>query len=959
MMQSEAQLESGLVKRLEDLGWAPAAIPHAAALRANLRAQLDAHNSITLSDGEFARVLSHLDKGNVFDKAHILRDRYALLRDDSSTTYIQFLNSNEWCRNRYQVTSQIAQEGSYRNRYDVTLLVNGLPLVQIELKRRGLELKEAFNQVNRYQRHSFWSAGGLFQYVQIFVISNGVNTKYYANNRDQDFKQTFFWADEANQLITQLDAFADSFLEKCHVSKMMAKYIVLHQSDRVLMVLRPYQYYAVEAIAARVGAGRKNGHIWHATGSGKTLTSFKAAQLLVENPKVRKVVFVVDRADLDYQTTKEFNHFAEGSVDGTDNTKTLVDQLAGEHRLIVTTIQKLNMAITRNQYDAALQLIKDERIVFIFDECHRSQFGDTHKNIVAYFSKAQMFGFTGTPIFADNAVGKRTTWDLFGECLHRYVITDAISDQNVLRLSIEYWGKLRRKDGSLIDEEVAGINTKEFFENLDRIESIVDWIIKNHGRKTRGQQFGAMLCVSSVSALISYYDTFKRRALEGAHKLKVATIFTYASNEEDDDASGLLGDPSFDISPDVPETRQVRERLSEFVADYNALYHTNESVRESRGFYTYYRALAKRMKERDKKGFIESEGLDLLIVVNMFLTGFDAKTLNTLYVDKNLRYHGLIQAFSRTNRVLGQVKSQGNIVCFRNLKKKTDEAITLFSRSDASETILLAPYEDYVAEFAGYLTALRAIAPAPSAVDDLRTDSEILMFVQAFRSLIRVRNIMASFADFDAGALPLSTQEFEDYKSKYLDIHDRTKRVEPGERVSIVDDVDFELELIRRDEINVAYILELLSSWSAEGDGVDGIDLATRRRQVFDLLGSEIRLRSKRALIEEFIEQHAAQLTEGRHLRAAFQQFWDRSRDNAIRDLCKQENVIQERLLEMIARYQFTGKRPLGDEIISALTIKPSVLRRKLIIERVTQGLVEIVEKFNESIGDIGQEVVA
>ena len=953
MIQSEAQLEAALVSRLEGLGWNRVSISNEVGLHANLKAQLEMHNHVQLSDREFSHILNHLEKGNVFEKASILRDRYALPRDDGSVFYLQFLNRSEWCRNRYQVTTQVVQEGTNKNRYDVTLLINGLPLVQVELKRRGVELKEAFNQINRYQRHSFWSNGGIFQYIQIFVISNGVNTKYYANNRDQDFKQTFYWANEENNLITRLDEFADVFLEKCHLSKMIAKYMVLHQSDQVLMVLRPYQYYAVEAILNRVTTGRKNGYIWHTTGSGKTLTSFKAAQRLVENSDVAKVVFVVDRADLDYQTTKEFNHFAEGSVDGTDNTKALVVQLAGENRLIVTTIQKLNAAITRDRYMIALQAVQNERFVFIFDECHRSQFGETHTNIVNYFRHSQLFGFTGTPIFVDNKVGNRTTKDLFGECLHRYLITDAISDGNVLRFSIEYWGKLKRRNGSLIDEEVSGIATKEFFENPDRIESVVDWIIKNHNRKTRDRQFGAMFCVSSVDVLIAYYDAFKRREMQGEHKLKIAAIFTSSVNEEDADANGLIAEPSFEFDPNVLQKNQSRGRLAEFVADYNRMFQANESVRDGASFYSYYRALAKRMKSRDRKGFVTPEGLDLLIVVNMFLTGFDAKTLNTLYVDKNLRHHGLIQAFSRTNRTLGQVKSQGNIVCFRNLKRATDEAILLFSNKNASEAVLVEPYEEYLERFESIVIALRAVAPSPDVINGIESEAELLRFVKTFRGLIRVRNIMASFVDFDEKALAISPQEFEDYKSKYLDVYDRVRRPEMAAKSSIIDEIDFELELIQRDEINVAYILGMLAKSASGGDEKRADRNSAQHKQIIELLMSEAQLRSKRQLIEEFIEQHMDGVTSLDEVRSSFRKFWSESRESAIRSLCEQESIRLEDFLQMMSRLQFSGKTPLGDEIVAAMTVKPSILKRKQIIERVSQRLVGIIETFNENIGEI------
>ena len=954
--QSEAQLEAGLIKRLEGLGYAPVAIPDAATMRANLRAQLDKHNNVTLTDAEFAKVLNHLSKGNVFDKAMTLRDRMQVTREDGSSLYLQFLNTADWCRNQYQVTTQVTMEGRHKTRYDVTLLINGLPLVQIELKRRGMELKEAFNQINRYQRHSYWAQDGLFQYVQIFVISNGVNTKYYANNRDQDFKQTFFWAKEDNSLITQLDAFADAFLEKCHVSKMISKYIVLHQSNKVLMVLRPYQYYAVEAIDARVKAGRKNGYIWHTTGSGKTLTSFKAAQVLIENPKVDKVVFVVDRADLDYQTQKEFNHFSDGSVDGTDNTKALVEQLSSDRKLIITTIQKLNTAIGRDKHVAALQDIKDGRVVFIFDECHRSQFGDTHKAIVQFFSKAQMFGFTGTPIFAENAIGKRTTKDLFADCLHRYVITDAIADENVLRFSVEYWGKLKRKDGSLIDEDVTSIDTKEFYDHSDRINGVVDWVIENHDRKTHGRQFSAMFCVSSVDALIAYYDAFAAKKAAGEHDLRVATIFTYAANPDDADADGLVGDPDLDFTETTPVNAMNRDRLEDFVGDYNAMFQTSETVKDGKGFYTYYKNLAKRMKDRDRKDSQDKDRLDILLVVNMFLTGFDAKKLNTLYVDKNLKYHGLIQAYSRTNRTLGQLKSQGNIVAFRNLKANTDQAIVLFSNKDANESILTAPYEEHVEEFNAAALELMQIAPTPGSVDKLINEEDQLKFVQAFRNVMRIRNVLMSFVEYDVADVVLDAQKFEDFKSKYLDIYDRTKSQDSVEKASIIDEVDFELELIQRDEINVAYILALLAQIAEEESSLDPStreEGARKKKVVLNLIGSERQLRSKRELIEQFIEHNMPNRSDGQSVEEAFSEFWNEERSKSLVAICTEEGLDIEAFKQMIESYQFSGKPPLNDTVVKALVSPPKILERKSVAERIIGKLLSLVSKFDEGLGGV------
>lgn len=955
--QSEAQLEAALVRRLTELGWARIEIADSAALNANLKAQLEAHNGLTFSDDEFRRILNHLEKGSVFEKAKTLRDRMTLQRDDGTTVYVRFFNKNEWCRNRYQITTQVSQEGSYKTRYDVTLLVNGLPLVQIELKRRGMELREAFNQINRYHRHSFWAGNALFQYVQIFVISNGVNTKYYANNRHQDFKQTFFWADENNAPITRLEAFADAFLEKCFVSKMIAKYVVLHESDKALMVLRPYQYYAVERLVDRVMKGRKNGYIWHTTGSGKTLTSFKASQVIVENPKVAKVVFVVDRADLDYQTTKEFNFFSPGSVDGTDNTRILVDQLRDpDTKLVVTTIQKLNTAITRERHNAALAEMKDQRVVFVFDECHRSQFGDTHKNIVNFFTRAQLFGFTGTPILAKNAIGKRTTTDLFGDCLHRYVITDAIRDENVLRFSVEYWGRLRKKDGTLMsDEEVAGLDLKEFFESEKRIDSVVDWVIENHDRKTHNRQFAAIMCTGSVEALTKTYEAFRRKKQEGRHDLKVATIFTFAANEEDEDANGLIGEPDVMGGPVNAQTQHSRDRLASCVADYNAMFGTNNSVKDGKAFYVYYKALAKRMKWRDKKDFVPEQGIDILLVVNMFLTGFDAKTVNTLYVDKNLRYHGLIQAFSRTNRTLGQKKSQGNIVCFRNLKEKVDEAIALFSNKDARDTILMEPYQAYVDRFNDAVMDLLKIAPTPGAVDRLESEDDILAFVQAFRELIRIRNVLTTFTEFTSDDLALDPQRFEDFKSKYLDIHDRVKSNQDDDsKASIVGEVDFELELIRRDNINVAYILALLASISAAStDEEEAEDTAAKKKAILDLLGTEARLRSKRELIEEFIASYLPSLRGEEETRQAFWEYWSQKRSEAFDTLCAEEDLDPERFANLVETYQFSDKEPLTDEIIQIIRTPPGILQRKKTTTRIISRMVDYIETFDEDMGEI------
>lgn len=958
MTESEAQLEQKLIERLTGLGYEPVTISSATEFNANLKAQLEKHNHVKLSDTEFKSILNHLDKGNVFDRAKRLRDKMELRRDDGTTFYLEFLNTEHWCQNQYQVTNQITQQGKYKNRYDVTLLINGLPLVQIELKRRGLELKEAFNQINRYQRHSYGADNGLFQYVQIFVISNGVNTRYYANNRKQEYKQTFYWADQDNNLITQLEDFADSFLEKCHVSKMICKYIVLHESDKVLMVLRPYQYYAVEAIIERVRDTNNNGYIWHTTGSGKTLTSFKAAQILTQLPKVHKVLFVVDRADLDYQTSKEFNYFSPDCVDTTDNTRQLVEQMAGDSHLIVTTIQKLNRAIKSQKHEVAMESLKDKRIVFIFDECHRSQFGETHKNIVNFFAQAQMFGFTGTPIFADNAAsnqhGRRTTRDLFQECLHKYVITNAIADENVLKFSVEYWGKLKRKDGTLIIEPKSD---REFFENPDRISLIVDWIIANHNRKTHGRKFSAMLCVSNVDTLITYYETFKNKQKQGLHDLRVVTIFTPSDNEEDEDANGLIGEPDFNISTDTSSRSHSRDKLNKFIADYNQMYQTQHSAKDSQAFYAYYKDISKRMKDRDRENFQDQERADILLVINMFLTGFDVKKLNTLYVDKNLKYHGLIQAYSRTNRILGELKSQGNIVCFRNLKENTDQAVALFSDPNANEQIFIEPYEYYIEKFNEGVQELRVIATIPNDVNKLISEDDQVEFVKAFRNLIRLQNVSKSFTEFSFSDLNLDEQTFEDYKSKYLDIYDRTRSKPDEEKESLVEEVDFELELIQRDEINVAYILKLLANLQRDRQAdVTSEEYQSQKASILELIGKEAQLRSKRDLLEKFIEERLPTLEPEEKVETVFQDFWTQERIEAIQQLCMEENLKVEAVNQMIADYKFSGKEPLRETVLSACNEKPKLLDRKKIFARIVSKLLDIINKFDDALGELGEE---
>ena len=950
--QSEAILENNLIKQLLSLGYESIQIQEGEALVANLKRQLELFNETTFTNKEFEAILNHLAKGNVFEKAKTLRDRYQLTKEDGTSFYVRFFNTEDNSKNLYQVTNQISQEGSYLNRYDVTLLVNGLPLVQIELKRSGIEIKEAFNQINRYQMHSFWSNHGLFQYVQLFVISNGVNTKYLANNKLQSVKQTFFWANANNKNITNLPEFAAAFLPPEHLGKMIAHYIVINETHKVMMVLRPYQYFATEAIIHQVKYSNDNAYIWHTTGSGKTLTSFKASQILMELPEVYKVVFVVDRKDLDYQTMNEFNAFKKDSVDVTNNTQSLVRQLTDNTKLVLTTIQKLNNAISE-RFSGKIEALRHQKIVFIFDECHRSQFGDTHDRITKFFEKSQLIGFTGTPIFAENAstneYGKRTTKDLFGNCLHKYVITDAIKDQNVLRFGIEYIGKYKNKSNTFIDIEVEDIDKQEVLDSEKRINKIVDYIIAYHNKKTFERDYSSLLAVSSIDNLIKYYDLFQKKKEAGEHDLRIATIFTYGTNEDSDEAQDFLPseEVDFDVLADPKERYQsshTRDKLEKFIGDYNKMYGTSFSTKDSQQFENYFKNISQRLKDREKQNFNqEKDRLDIVIVVNMMLTGFDAKKVNTLYVDKNLKQHGLIQAYSRTNRILGEQKSQGNILAFRNLKKATDDAITLFSNKDAIEVVTMPEYEKIAEKFDEALKLLREITPTHQSVHDLESEEDEAKFVQAFRKLMRAMNVLQSYSDFDWEDLPIDEQEFEDYKSKYLDVYEKVKQDTQKQKTSILDDIDFELELIHRDQINVAYILKLLAQLKGEKTPSAA---AVQRKAIIDLLGGDIQLRSKRELIQKFIDENLPNIKDGDNIEDEFEKYWQDQKVLALGKLCEEEHLDKGQFKALIDAYIYSGREPIKDEVFQCLDNRPSILQARTIGDRIIAKMKEFVEVF-------------
>nr|WP_302577756.1 type I restriction endonuclease subunit R [Methanobrevibacter arboriphilus] len=893
--QSEKTLEKNLINKLVENGYEEVQIRDENDLINNFKKQLEKFNKIDLDDDEFNKILLHLEGGTVFDKAKKLRDKYELERE-GQTTYISFFNSKDWCKNIFQVCNQISFKGKYENRYDVTLLINGFPLVQIELKKRGIELKKAFNQIKRYRSHSFH---GLFDYVQIFVISNGVNTKYYANNKDLSFDYTFFWKDKDNKNYSQLNEFTDIFLEKCHISKMIARYIVLHEADRSLMVLRAYQYYAIESILDKTLESKQNGYVWHTTGSGKTLTSFKVAQLLCEEAHIDKVMFIIDRKDLDYQTTKEFNNFSDGAVDGTENTHSLLRQLKSSNKLIVTTIQKLYKAVTK--HEKGLENVKDKKMVLMFDECHRSQFGDMHNKITDYFTNIQYFGFTGTPIFSINANNKRTTKDIFGDRLHSYLIKDAINDNNVLGFMVEYIGKY--KDKVKYDIEVEAIDTKELMDSEKRLNKITEYIIRNHDSKTYNREFTSIFAVSSIEVLNKYYELFKKMD----HDLKIATIYSYGPNED-------------------YEGEHPRDFMENHLKDYNKMFGTNYTTET---FQEYYIDVSKRSKNKE---------IDILLVVNMFLTGFDNKYLNTLYVDKNLVYHGLIQAFSRTNRLLNEKKKQGNIISFRNIKKHTDEAIKLYSDENAFETVLMKPYDSYVFDFNEVLKKLFDLVFNPQNVDYLPSEKEKKEFVVIFRELLRIMNRLTVFTEFNFKDLNISEQEFEDFKSKYLDIWRDTQN--DTNKVSILNDVDFETELIRRDNINVSYILTLLRELDVKSPSFE-----KDKEFIIKTMKNAPDLKSKIGLIERFISQNIVEDKEG-DIEEVFDDYLEREKNKSIFKLAKDENLKKELVIDIINDYEFSNKIK-NDMVKNSFNEKLGLIKTQSKLEIVKEKIVSLVEKFS------------
>ena len=858
--QSESTLETKMMEQLESNGYENVKIKTEQQLMDNFRAILNERHADKLegqplTDKEFQRLLTMINGKSIFESARILRDKLPLKRDDESEVYLSFLDTKHWCKNTFQVTNQVAVEDKYKARYDVTILINGLPLVQVELKRRGVDINEAFNQVMRYRKPNYT---GLFRYIQMFVISNGMETRYISNNDGEIFKShMFYWSDKENKRINTLNDFTDTFLRPCQLAKMVSRYMILNETDRLLMAMRPYQVHAVEALINQATETNNNGYIWHTTGSGKTLTSFKASQILAEQPDVKKVIFLVDRKDLDSQTEEEFNKFAKGAVDKTNHTAQLVKQLKDKSLpLIVTTIQKMAKAVSNNA--EALEQYKTDKVVFIIDECHRSQFGDMHRIVRQHFNNAQFFGFTGTPRFEENkSQDGRSTADIFGRCLHTYLIKDAIHDGNVLGFSVDYARtidpKYRLSDE---DEMVAGIDTEGVMLADKRIELIARHITENHDKYTRNRQYSAILTVQSIPALIKYYDMFKKISGDYEHPLVVAGVYTYGANEKNKDTS--------------TNATHSRDKLEEIIADYNQQFDTNFNTDR---FSEYFNHISKTVK----KG-VKDNKIDVLIVVNMFLTGFDSKVLNTLYVDKNLKHHDLIQAYSRTNRVEKETKPFGKIVNYRDLKKNTDEALKLFSQTDDTDTVLMRGYEEYKEEFNDALAELKAIALKPQDVDDIQDENGKKAFVEAFRLLSKLVLRLKAFEEFDFTEehIGMDEQEFADYRSKYFAIYDEVKKkpidVDGGNRkVSILEDIDFEIEIMHNDMINVSYIMELVRKIDLK----DKAEQKRNREQIRRILDNadDPTLRLKRDLIQEFIDEVVPKLNENDSIDDAYESF--------------------------------------------------------------------------------------
>lgn len=921
--QGELALENEVIKQLESQGYERVILRNHDQLVNNFRQILnertmDKLNNKPLSDTEFARLMTDISDKSVFESAMQLRDSYTLERDDESKVYLYFLDTEHWCQNKFQVTNQVSVDDKYKGRYDVTILINGLPLVQIELKRSGIAITQAFNQIERYRKHNY---RGLFRFIQLFVVSNKKETRYYANSDKEIFKSfMFYWSDKDNRRINNLKEFIQDFLDRCRVAKMISRYMITNETDKLLMALRPYQVYAVEALINRATETNNNGYIWHTTGSGKTLTSFKTSQILSRDPGIKKVIFLVDRKDLDSQTLAEFNKFQMDSVDLTVNTHKLLKQLDDPYqKLIVTTIQKMSNAVKTGA--KVMDKYKEDKVVFIIDECHRTQFGEMHRLIRQHFLNAQYFGFTGTPRFEENSSQDgRATADIFEKCLHTYLIKDAIRDGNVLGFSVEYISTFAKELHEMDDTYVANIDENELWMADDRLKLVAQHMLDNHYKKTRNQMYTSIFTVQSIPMAIKYYKIFKQLKEEGKHDLNVSTIFTYGANED---------------SKQQTDNKHTKDELAEIMKDYNATFDKNYSLDSFDGFFN---DISKRVKQGNP-----AERLDILIVVDMFLTGFDSKKLNTLYVDRNLKYHGLIQAYSRTNRVEKETKPYGNIVCYRNLKDNTDRAIELFSQTNDTDTVLSPSFDVILAQFKSELEELFKLAPTPDSVDDLEREEDKYQFVMIYRALASIMQRLKTFDEFyfTTDVVGIDEQTYEDYKSKYLNIYDQVKATNNTEKTSVLEDIDFKIEVLRNDLINVQYILDLLNNL----DLTDKKQTERVRNQIKQLLdkADDDKLRLKAELIREFLDKVISQLDEDAVVEDAYFNFEEKVKEKEIQDFADSKEYPVELLKEVINEYEFSGQL---DNTVVEQGITGGLLVRTQKIENVKSFVQETTEKY-------------
>lgn len=920
--ESERELEENLIKKLISEGYDRVKINDEDDLNKNLREQLNKFNrkklkDIPLSDKEFERILKYLEGKSVYESSKLFRDKFVLERENGDEVYIEFFNQEDYLKNNFQVTNQVTMVNKYINRYDVTILINGLPLVQIELKRRGLDLKEAFNQIERYRKHSY---KGLYRYIQCFVISNGVDTKYFSNSdKGINFNFTFFWSDEKNNRISNLYDFADTFLEKSNLNKIISKYMIIKnaEKDKDLMIMRPYQIYAVEALIKQARETNNNGYIWHTTGSGKTLTSFKASQILANEESVKKVFFLIDRKDLDTQTVEEFNVFEKDSVDTTNNVDVLLKQIEDINKgLIVTTIQKLSRLLASPKYSKTMDKYRNEKVIFIIDECHRSQFGEMHTAITKHFKNSQYFGFTGTPRLKENkSQDGRTTADIFHKCLHTYLIKDAINDNNVLGFSVEYIKTFYGDVDEYDDIKIKAIDKEEVYMADERINMVANHIIKIHNNKSVNRKYSALFAVSSIDMLVKYYDAFKNID----HDLKIGAIFTFQSNEDFE-----------------KKTEHSRDSLERIIKDYNVMFPQDDIEKEysTDTFQAYFKDLCKKIKSAE---------IDIVIVVNMLLTGFDSKLLNTLYVDKNLKYHGLVQAYSRTNRVYDITKPYGNIVCYRNLKKETDDAICLFSQTDSTDVVLMKEYSYYLDIFKRELAKLKSIASTVESVDEIKDEDTKKVFVETFRDLSKQLVRLKTFTEFnfDENELGISEQEYEDYKSKYFNIYDSVKRGETP-KTSILYDIDFGIELMHTDKINVSYIMDLIRNIDFNDKSKVKADIEKIKKLLQNADNENLRLKSD--LIREFLDKATIKISGNESIDSIFDDFIEEKKSEEINNFSNEVEFKEQEIKDYIDEYEYSG---LIDTSSIKDLIKGGLLKKKKISEKIKKFIIEHVNKFS------------